>query len=327
MIRLIHVRKPIFHVLSFSLAALLIWLSLRGINLAEFWDSMRSAHYEWILPVIGFTLLSHWIRAYRWHALVAAIPENTGSRVPVPDLFASVMIGNMVNYALPRAGEIARCTYVSTRRKISFSSLLGTVVVERIADTLVLGLGLLTTVLLLRDRFESLLERLSLPEVPWTWITIGSGIVALIIYLGLQQNLAAPLRTKVLSIAAKFTNGLKTVYRAPQRWRLIWTTVVMWLIYGVMAYIPLLIFDLHTTASLSYWDGLAIMFIGILGILAPTPGGAGSFHYITILTLTAIYGIDQPGAAAYAIFIHGAQLILYLTIGAFILLRSYMRKL
>jgi len=233
----------------------------------------------------------------------------------------------MVNYALPRAGEIARCTYVSTRRKISFSSLLGTVVVERIADTLVLGLGLLTTVLLLRDRFESLLERLSLPEVPWTWITIGSGIVALIIYLGLQQNLAAPLRTKVLSIAAKFTNGLKTVYRAPQRWRLIWTTVVMWLIYGVMAYIPLLIFDLHTTASLSYWDGLAIMFIGILGILAPTPGGAGSFHYITILTLTAIYGIDQPGAAAYAIFIHGAQLILYLTIGAFILLRSYMRKL
>ena len=96
----------------------------------------------------------------------------------------------------------------------------------------------------------------------------------------------------------------------------------MWLMYGLMAYIPLLMFDLHTTAALSYWDGLAIMFIGVLGILVPTPGGLGSFHYITTLTLTSVYSITDSDAAAYAFFVHGAQLILYLAIGGIILLTS-----
>ncbi|MCY4204775.1 MAG: lysylphosphatidylglycerol synthase transmembrane domain-containing protein [Bacteroidetes bacterium] len=318
----IRVRKLLFHVLSISLAALLIWLSLRGVNLTKFWDSLRSAHYEWILPVIGVTLMSHWIRAYRWHVLVTSISNNSNSRIPVSDLFSSVMIGNMVNYALPRVGEVARCTYLSAKRKISFSALLGTVAVERIADTLVLGLGLFTTLLLLHGRFQSLSEQLSLPELPWGWIGFGGLIIALTIYFGLRLKLAAPLRMRLLSSVKLFSDGFRTIYRTPQCWRLIWTTVVMWLMYGLMAYIPLLIFDLQATVSLSYLDGLAIMFIGILGILVPTPGGVGSFHYITILALTTIYGIDQPGAAAYAVFVHGAQLILYLSVGALILLIS-----
>ena len=93
----------------------------------------------------------------------------------------------------------------------------------------------------------------------------------------------------------------------------------MWLTYGLMAYIPILMFDLQSSVNLSYWDGLAIMFIGVLGILVPTPGGAGSFHYITVLTLTAVYGIAQSDAGAYAVFVHGAQLLLYLGIGALVL--------
>ena len=320
MTRPIRVRKPVFHLLSISLAAFLVWLSLRGVDLAEFVDRIRSANYGWILPVIGVTLLSHWIRAYRWHALVEAIPENSTSRISVFDLFGSVMIGYMVNYALPRVGEIARCTYLSARQKISLPALLGTVAVERIADTLVLGFGLLITGLLLRERLQSFWEELSLPELPWEWIIVGSSVIALISYLGLRSKRTAPLRIKFRSLIAKFIGGFNTVYHTPQRWRLIWTTAVMWLMYGLMAYIPLLIFDLQETRALFYWDGLVIMFIGILGILAPTPGGAGSFHIITTLTLTSVYGIDQEGAVAYAVFVHGAQLILYLFVGALILI-------
>ena len=308
--------------LSFLLAALLIWLSLRGVDFAAFIDSLRSAHYGWILPVIGVTLLSHWVRAYRWQALIIALPEDSKSRVSVLNLFASVMVGYMVNYAVPRAGEIARCTYLSTRKKLSFSALLGTVAVERIADLLVLGFGLLITLIFVRERLQSLFEQLSVPQLPWAWIVICCLMIAITIYIGLRLKITAPLRSRLLALIIQFTSGIKTVYRTPKRWQLIWTTVIMWLMYGFMAYIPLLMFDLHTTAALSYWDGLAIMFIGVLGILVPTPGGAGSFHFITILTLTSVYGITQSDAAAYAIFVHGAQLILYLAIGGVILLTS-----
>ncbi|MXX96086.1 MAG: flippase-like domain-containing protein [Rhodothermaceae bacterium] len=315
------VTRPVrLHILllSFLLAAFLIWLSLRDVEFAQFIESVRFAHYGWILPVIGVTLLSHWIRAYRWQALIIALPEDSKSRVSTLDLFASVMVGNMVNYVIPRAGEIARCTHLSTRKKLSFSALLGTVAIERIADLLVLGFGLLITLVFIREQLQSLFELLSLRQLPWVWIAVGCLMIAIIIYIGLRLKFTASLRNRLSALITQFANGIKTVYRTPKRWRLIWTTVIMWLMYGFMAYIPLVMFEL----DLSYWDGLAIMFIGVLGILVPTPGGLGSFHGITILTLTSVYGIARPDAAAYAIFVHGAQLILYLAIGGVILLTS-----
>ena len=305
--------------LSILVAVFLIWLSLRGVDFADFVEAMRSAHYIWIIPVVVATLFSHWIRAYRWQVLVAAIPNDSSSRIPTSELFASVMIGYMVNYALPRVGEVARCTHLSTRHRVSFPALVGTVAIERIADILVLGLGLIITALFLRGRLQSMFELVTWPQLPWVWIGIGCLIVAIIIYFGLRSNAASPLRTKLLSLIAAFVDGLRTIVRAPERWRLVWTTALMWLTYGLMAYIPILMFDLQSSVSLSYWDGLAIMFIGVLGILVPTPGGAGSFHYITVLTLTAVYGIAQPDAGAYAVFVHGAQLLLYLATGALVL--------
>ncbi|MCY3614103.1 MAG: lysylphosphatidylglycerol synthase transmembrane domain-containing protein [Bacteroidetes bacterium] len=315
----IRLRTLALRLLSILVAVFLIWLSLRGVDFAEFVEAMRSAHYIWIIPVVVATLFSHWIRAYRWQVLVAAVPDDSSSRIPTLELFASVMIGYMVNYALPRVGEVARCTHLSTRHRLSFPALLGTVAVERIADILVLGLGLIITALFLRGRLQSMFELVTLPQFPWIWIGICCLILAIVIYFGLRLNAASPLRTKFLSLIAAFVDGLKSIVRTPQRWRLGWTTALMWLTYGLMAYIPILMFDLQSSASLSYWDGLAIMFIGVLGILVPTPGGAGSFHYITVLTLTAVYGIAQPDAAAYAVFVHGAQLFLYLATGALVL--------
>ena len=107
----IRLRTLALRLLSILVAVFLIWLSLRGVDFADFVEAMRSARYIWITPVIVATLFSHWIRAYRWQVLVAAIPNDSSSRISTSELFASVMIGYMVNYALPRVGEIARCTH------------------------------------------------------------------------------------------------------------------------------------------------------------------------------------------------------------------------
>ncbi len=227
------------------------------------------------------------------------------------------MIGYMANYVLPRAGEIARCTYVSAKHKTSFSALFGTVAVERIIDIFVLGLGLLLTASLLRERFQVISNELSIPSIPWLLIVSGSLVTSIAVYFGFQFKSSSAMRERLLGWFRKFIDGLKTIYQTPLRRRLIWTTLLIWLLYALMAYIPLLMFELD--GGLSYWDAIAIMFIGALGIAVPTPGGAGSFHFLTILTLTGLYGIDQSGASAYAVFVHGSQLILYLTAGGLIL--------
>ncbi|MDE2771829.1 MAG: lysylphosphatidylglycerol synthase transmembrane domain-containing protein [Bacteroidota bacterium] len=315
----IRLRTLALRLLSILVAVFLIWLSLRGVDFADFLEAMRSAHYIWIVPVVVATLFSHWIRAYRWQVLVKALPNDSSSRIPTSELFASVMIGYMVNYALPRVGEVARCTHLSTRHRMSFPALLGTVAIERVADVLVLGLGLIVTALFLRGRLQSMFELVEWPQIPWAWIGICCLGLAFVIYFGLRSNAASPLRTRLLSLITAFVGGLKTIVRTPERWRLVWTTTLMWLTYGLMAYIPFLMFDLQSSDGLSYWDGLAIMFIGVLGMVVPTPGGAGTFHYITVLTLTVVYGITHSDAGAYAVFVHGAQLLLYLASGALVL--------
>ena len=315
----IRLRTLALRLLSILVAVFLIWLSLRGVDFADFVEAMRSAHYIWIVPVVVATLFSHWIRAYRWQVLVKALPNNSSSRIPTSELFASVMIGYMVNYALPRVGEVARCTHLSTRHRMSFPAILGTVAIERVADVLVLGLGLIVTALFLRGRLQSMFELVEWPQIPWAWIGICCLGLAFVIYFGLRSNAASPLRTRLLSLITAFVGGLKTIVRTPERWRLVWTTTLMWLTYGLMAYIPFLMFDLQSSDGLSYWDGLAIMFIGVLGMVVPTPGGAGTFHYITVLTLTVVYGITHSDAGAYAVFVHGAQLLLYLSSGALVL--------
>lgn len=326
MIRTIRTRKIVFHTASISLAVLLIWLSLRGINFAEFWESMRVGNYFWIAPLLFITLISHLIRAVRWHALVSAIDDEASSKIPILHLFAALMIGNMVNYVLPRAGEIARCTYLSANHKASFSSLLGTVTVERILDIVVLGLGLLITVSFLRERFQVISDELSIPDLPWLLIAIGCLLIAIVIYTWLRLKPSSGMRIHLISWLKKFIVGLKTIYQTHLRSRIIWTTIIMWFLYALMAYIPLLMFKLGGSGMLSYWDAMAIMFIGVLGIAVPTPGGAGSFHYLTILTLTALYGIEQSGATAYAVFVHGAQFVLYLSVGGLILLVSWFKS-
>jgi len=315
----IRLRTLALRLLSILVAVFLIWLSLRGVDFADFVEALRSAHYIWIVPVVVATLFSHWIRAYRWQVLVKALPNDSSSRIPTSELFASVMIGYMVNYALPRVGEVARCTHLSTRHRMSFPAILGTVAIERVADVLVLGLGLIVTALFLRGRLQSMFELVEWPKIPWAWIGICCLGLAFLIYFGLRSNAASPLRTRLLSLITAFVGGLKTIVRTPERWRLVWTTALMWLTYGLMAYIPFLMFDLQSSDGLSYWDGLAIMFIGVLGMVVPTPGGAGTFHYITVLTLTVVYGITHSDAGAYAVFVHGAQLLLYLASGALVL--------
>ena len=299
--------------LFFVLTALaLIWLSLRGIEMDEFARVLRTANYAWLAPVVAVTLLSHWIRAVRWRILLSALPDGTERRFRVGELFSSVMIGYMVNYALPRVGEVARCAHLSARQDLPLAGVIGTVVSERAMDIMALVIGLSLSAWWLRGRTEALIAQLELTNLTVWAVVAGAGIVLAVLVFQFRRVVLHRLRPLLRS----FMDGLATVFRSRMWLALSCSTVLIWLMYGLMAYLPLLMFNLHSAFELTLMDGLAIMFIGVIGVVVPTPGGAGSFHYITILSLGVLYSIPNADAAAYAIFVHGAQLILYGLVGA-----------
>src|SRR5690606_35412959 len=98
---------------------------------------------------------------------------HTVGAVPFRVAFYSVMIGYMVNYAAPRAGEVARAANVAAQTRLRFPGVLGTVVAERVLDVLLLGVALLSVLALYGARLAEVLGTLvanaaaALPAVPW----------------------------------------------------------------------------------------------------------------------------------------------------------------
>ena len=129
------------------IAVSLLYLALKNVDFGGMWDAVRSANYWWIFPLIAVMLFSHFLRAWRWGMFLDALPEeaSTGEshRVDLKTTFYAVMIGYMVNLAVPRLGEFARAANVSSNTGLRFPSVFGTVVVERLLDVVALMLILI----------------------------------------------------------------------------------------------------------------------------------------------------------------------------------------
>jgi uncharacterized membrane protein YbhN (UPF0104 family) len=319
---------------SLLLAAALLWLALQGTDLSEIAAALRAADWMWLPVLAGLLLASHALRAWRWMLLVDGLPRRQGARqARAGETFAALMIGYMVNYAAPRLGEITRTATLSKRTGHPFSALFGTVVLERLLDVVMLGLGLLTVPFLLGDRLGALrtsildpaADRLS--SLPFGLLLMAGllllGIVGLSAWL-IRRSAAREdgfVARRGVPLLRSFREGIATLVTAPKRGTLIGLTVVIWGLYGLLGFLPFVMLQsagdtLAHAYGLDLIDGWCVMLIGGLGLVVPTPGGIGSYHYVTILTLTALYGLSEQAASTYAVLSHGSQLVLYVLVGA-----------
>jgi uncharacterized protein (TIRG00374 family) len=332
-------RRRLFQIGSFVLAAALLALAVYGVDLTNIWEAFREANYRYLLPLLILILVSNVLRAWRWQILIQALPPPsdrasdaglTRTRM-LEASFSSVMIGYMVNYVAPRMGEVARTANLSARTDYRFSSLFGTVVSERIFDTAVLGVALLSAIGLLFNRLDVLREQFFAPawakfqSVPTTWLigaTVGGLLVLLLVGLGGRRLFQREdswighfWRETLKPAAMSFNEGLGTLLKSPRRGAILLSTVGMWAGYLLMAYLPFHMLHLATPYDIGIVDAWALMAIGALGILVPSPGGIGSYHYITEQALLHLYGVPAAEALTYAVLTHGAQLVFYVLAG------------
>lgn len=332
-------RRRLFQIGSFILAGGLLALALYGVDLSNIAEAFREADYRWLPPLLVLIIASNLLRAWRWQILVEALPAPTGRENPsemssarmLEAAFSSVMIGYMVNYAAPRMGEVARTANLSARSRYRFSSLFGTVVSERIFDTAVLGLALLSAVGLLFNRLDVLREQFFAPawgrlqSIPPVWAvggTLGALALTAAVILGLRRVLRREdsalgrfWRRSVKPTLVSFKKGMATLLHSPRRGAILLSTVGMWGGYLLMTYLPFRMLHLATPYGIGLLDAWALMAIGALGIVVPSPGGIGSYHYITEQALVHLYGVPAAEALTYAVLTHGAQLVFYVLAG------------
>src|SRR5690606_21599570 len=122
----------------------LLWITLRGVDLGEVWGILRSSDLTlWVLCTITATAIFP-LRARRWQAILAPI----GGRIPVAPLWHATAIGMMLNNVFPaRAGELARAYALSRERpEVRFTAAFASLAVDRLFDgVIVLALMLLAT--------------------------------------------------------------------------------------------------------------------------------------------------------------------------------------
>ncbi len=315
---------------SFALGGGLLFLALRGVDFSAVGEALRTASYAWLLPLFVATMSAHLLRAWRWQMLLETLPDEDGApseRISLRLAFCSLMIGYMVNYAAPRLGEFVRAANVASQTKLRFAGIFGTVVVERVLDALVLLLALLTVAVLFSGRLVQIVDMFSsglrasldkLPPAAWILMVVilaGLLIGVVLFARAMWRDRASGEEGKMAGFALSFRDGLASLVRVRRRAGVVFSTLGIWFCYLLMADLPLRLFGFSEAYNLDALDSWALLNVGAVGMSIPSPGGTGSFHYVTVQTLVHVLGVPETPAATYAIFSHAAQLLLMCAVG------------
>jgi uncharacterized protein (TIRG00374 family) len=320
-------KKKIISVLNYLffllVGALFLWLVFRKVDLQEVLEDILKANYYWIGVAIIAGLLSHVLRAARWNILI----NSLGYPTRLSTTFYSVMIGYLANLAVPRLGEVSRCGVLSKKDKIPFNGLFGTVVVERVFDMVILLLIIIAVIALQLKLVGAFVNRtiiiplFSNVEKNIGSILIFSFLAALIVFLIIFLIRRYKERLKKMSLYIKiaeffhgFVEGIKTIKNMRRKGLFLLYTFLIWTLYSSMVYTAFL--ALEGTDYLDFGDGITVMAIGSLGIVAPVPGGIGTYHFITKAILVELYAVLPAAAAAYATLSHAAQTLMIILLGS-----------
>ena len=311
------------------ISAVFLYFTLRGLQLAEFWQVVKSADYIWILPGIAVYFLGVWVRAWRWHYLLRPL-----KKISTNTMFPVVTIGYFGNNILPaRAGEVLRAFVLRKREGVPVSASLATVIVERIFD----GVVMLAFVFINLPELARLtgdagfMGGLNIRDLAiiGTVIFVGALLVFLLaamfpfvtervtIWL-VDRVVPEKARPKTLDLARRFLSGLESL-RSPQEALMVFlTTVIIWLLETGKYWFVMHAFPFEASFfTLMLMNGI----VNLATTLPSAPGYVGTFDGPGIAVLMA-YGVSQAVATGYTLVLHLALWVPITVVGAVYFLRE-----
>ena len=322
-----NIKKILKYAASALLAVLLLWVSFREVQWKDFVEELRACQWEFILLSMAAGSFAFWLRGIRWRQLLLPIDDS----ITRTTTFNGVNIGNISNFIFPRIGEFVRCGVITRRsepldpahpehKKASYDKVLGTVVLERSWELLVMLLLLAVVVVGGFERFGTFFV-----EQVWTPMTARLNfslwwIVGLLALAGLAALQALwryrdtnAFCRKIWGIFRGLVQGFLSCLRMERKWLFFAYTALIWMAYWLMA--------ASTVWAAPFMDGIGLIdalflsLVGGLGFAVPVPGGIGAFHFIISLALSAVYGIPTELGIIYATLSHTSQAITQIIFG------------
>ncbi|MRR30430.1 flippase-like domain-containing protein [bacterium] len=314
------------------ISAVFLYFTLRGMHLNEFWQTIKTAKYWWLVPGVAVYFVGVWVRSWRWHYLLRPL-----KKISTRKMFPIVCIGYMGNNIYPaRAGELLRAAVLKEREGVPISASLATVIVERIFD----GVVMLAFVFV------------NLPEL--ARLTQNSGVVgsmnirdvaiigavvfitALLVFLLaamfphvterivnwiIDHLLPLRIREQVRGFSLRFLTGLESLRSPVEALMIFFTTVLIWLLETAKYWFVMHAFPFEVSFfALMLMNGI----VNLTTTLPSAPGYVGTFDAPGIALLMA-YNVPQAIAAGYTLVLHAALWFPITMLGAYYYLRQPLR--
>lgn len=266
---------------------------------------------------LSLNVLAMVFRAFRWRLQLRAIGLNP----PAGDMVRSIFGTYAVNLVFPRLGEFWRCGYIARRARAPFSGVFGSMVADRLSDTLmVLLLALLACAVATRAMTtfaadSNLASGLhALIGSPWLW---GAAVLLAVAVPAVMRS-SNRLCVKLRGFLAATWRGFSAIFAMKGRGRWLLYTAAIWLSYFLSMMLSLMAFP-DTASLIDGTRGLSCALVtfvfGSLAMAIPSNGGIGPWQLAIILSLTGIYGLPRDVALTFATINLGATTLLTILLG------------
>jgi len=299
----------------------LCWLLFRDFDFRDMWHVIRTeCDFRWIAAMIFLSVFSHIFRAMRWRIQLRAI----GVDPPLFALVLSIFGTYAVNLVFPRLGEVWRSGYIARRQKAPFTSVFGSMVADRLADTVTVALITLLTFLVASRQLISYLsqngaayERLrQLALSPWLWGAVIIAVAGAWWFLRHKwQNAAA---RRIQTAVFELWQGFAAIFSMPGKGRWLLLTAAIWgcfftqLVLGFLAFG----FTADIIADYGLTAALVTFVLSSISMAVPSNGGIGPWQWAVMFAL-GIYGLDAARAGAFANLILGCNTLTLIVLGLF----------
>ncbi|MBE2217381.1 MAG: flippase-like domain-containing protein [Ignavibacteria bacterium] len=315
--------------ISTLLLAVFLYLAFRNVNINELWNILKTTNYLYVF--IGMALgvfAGSAIRAVRWGVLLEPVKKD----ISFKNLFATTIIGYMMNNLFPRSGEVIRPYILGKHENISRASAFATIIVERIIDTVMFLLMFGVALLYFQDKITDAIPSIGSAVIilsvaiflmlAWILFMLVSPIKSLRVVKFVTGFLPAKLHEKVDNIFDSLLTGFEVLKKPSLFFRIALYSVLLWAVYLFSTYIPfysfnILLSDNGTSLLKGLWDANLLLVLINVAMFIPSPAATGPYHYICKVTLVNMFAVSESNALGYGTTTHAMSFVLYLIAGLF----------
>lgn len=312
------------YILPIAFTVLLLVYLFHKVNFGEMMEMLRhGVDYWWILLAMGISIFSHVFRAARWQLQLNAL----NVRPPFMALCCSIFGCYALNLVFPRLGELWRCTYISSTKKNSFTTVLGSMIADRAADTIMVATLFIFSLIVAAPAIHQFLDKypvgqnfIHLISQFWFWAAIvGGGILFVVLFYIFRHH---SYMLKVKEIALNIWQGIIVIAKMKGKVKFLIFTLCIWGCYYIQLYVAFYAFDF--TRTLCHTPGLAagltpclVAFVlSSISMAIPSNGGLGPWN-IAIMFALAIYGVNDAEGTAFSMVQWSGQTVMLIILGIY----------